>query len=244
AAHGARLLQETFPRFAFAQNLCEMYDRMPVADGQLPFAEAGDKEVQIVPHSASDAVLLLFCGRSHRLGLPLPVMHRWLGLLPASLIYLRDFRLLFYLKGLPSLGADRAATLAALREIVASLNGRRLFCCGSSVGTYAALHYGLDLGAEAVIGFAGTIKLDLEFNQQTPMEQTIARLHQELPNGAIDLREAYAGAERAPRVHIVCGDGAWDDRMQAETLAGLPTVTFDCLNDCATHNVTMELIRR
>jgi hypothetical protein len=244
AAHGARYLHAAFPQFEFAAKLSKCFDCLPAAVDQLPFKDDLSREVQVVANPAADAVLIVFCGRFHRIGMSLSAMHRWFGRLPASLIYLRDFRHLFYLAGLSSLGADRDDTIAALRRIVAALNGRRTLCLGASAGTYPALHYGLDLGAEAVVGLAGAIDLSVDFNAQLTGAGTIARLHAELPDAAIDLRRAYAAAAKVPYARIVYGGDNWDDRLHAESMSGLPTITLEAVDACDNHNVTLELIRR
>jgi hypothetical protein len=244
AAHGARCLHAAFPRFEFAAKLSKCFDFLPAAADQLPFKDDLGRDLQVVANPAADAVLIVFCGRFHRIGMSLSAMHRWFGRLPASLVYLRDFRHLFYLSGLPSLGANRDDTIAALRRMVASLNGRRILCLGASAGTYPALHYGLDLGAEAVVGLSGAIDLSVDFNARLTGAETIARLHAELPAAAIDLRRAYATAPKPPRARIAYGADNWDDRLHAESMRGLSTVRLEAVDACDNHNVTLELIRR
>jgi pimeloyl-ACP methyl ester carboxylesterase len=217
---------------------------MPPADRQLPFADDLTKEVQIVPRNDAETVVLLFCGNSHRLGMPLSAIHRWLGLIPASLVYLRDFRRLSYLTGLSSLGPDREATLTSLRGIIASLGGRRTVCCGNSGGGFAALHYGLDLGSEAVLGLSGATNLSPDFNMHLRQAVNSARLRRDLPPGLIDLRRLYGTANRPPRALLLYGQNNWDDRLQAEYLSGLPTVTLKAVEDHDEHNVVVELIKR
>jgi hypothetical protein len=244
AAHGARCLHAAFPKFEFAAKLSKCFDCLPAAADQTPFKDDLGRDLQVVANPAADDVLIVFCGRFHRIGMSLSAMHRWFGRLPASLVYLRDFRHLFYLAGLPSLGASRNDTLAALRRIVASLGGGRIFCLGCSSGTYPALHYGLDLGAEKVVGLAGAIDLSAAFNAHLTGAETIAQVHRKLPETAIDLRQAYATAPKPPRVHLVYGEDNWDDRLHAESMSGLPAVTLEAVGACDNHNVTLDLIRR
>jgi len=244
AEHAARLLYSKSPGFRYARNLCAVFDRMPPADRQLPFADDLTKEVQIVPRNDAETVALLFCGNSQRLGMPLSGIHRWLGLMPASLVYLRDFRRLSYLTGLPSLGPGREATLTSLRGIISSLGGRRTVCCGNSGGAFAALHYGLDLGSEAVLGLSGVTNLSPEFNAYLRQAVNIARMRRELPHGLIDLRRLYGTADRPPRALILYAQHNWDDRLHAEYLSGLPTVSLQALENNDEHNLVVELIKR
>jgi hypothetical protein len=245
AERRARRFRAAYPAVAYGKTVCDFFDRMPPADGLLlPFEDDRAKEVQIVARANADTVMLLFCGHAERLGLALPAIHRWFGRMPASLVYLRDFRRLHYLAGIPSLGADRAASLAGLRALVASLGGRRIVCYGTSGGVFAALDYGLELGAEAVLALAGPVNLTREFNASLHMGRAIARLHDTVPGVAIDLRRAYETAARAPRTWLVYGENNWDDRLHAETMAGLPGVTLVPVKNFQGHNVAMEFITR
>jgi hypothetical protein len=239
----ARRLRREYPNSPYAEVMDEFFARLPPPGSQPAFVDDLTQEVQVVRRDGADAVLFLFCGFDHRLGLSLTAMHRWFGRLPASLVYLRDFRSLFYLGGLATLGADSAATAAGLRDIAAGLGGRRILCCGCSGGVYAALSYGLALGAEAVLALAGPTNLATDFNAHLRSARRVAHLWSRLPQApAIDLRRAYAEAARPPRVLFVFDRNNWDDRLHAEHLAGLPTVRLDPLEDRGIHAVIMLLI--
>ncbi len=116
AEHALRRLHAAFPTLPFASNLCGVFDRIPpVGAAHSAFRDDPTKDVQIVARS-SDIVVLLFCSSGHNLGLPLPMIHRWFARLPASLIYLRDFKRVYFFNGVQSLGPSREATLAELRR--------------------------------------------------------------------------------------------------------------------------------
>jgi pimeloyl-ACP methyl ester carboxylesterase len=243
AEHAVRYLNASFPSLDYARNLCGIFDRLP-ARSDLPFIDDLSKDVQVVPRAGSDTVLFAFCGRAHRLGLPLTAVHRWFSQIPANLVYLRDFRRVYYLDGLPGFGPTRDATLAAMRRLAASLGARRIICYGTSLGTFAALHYGIDLEAEAVLCLAGSTNLSPEFNAQRPRTAAMQRVQSELPGSVVDLRQLYASAQRPPRVFFVCSENNWDDRIHADYLAGLPCVTVDIIKNDDSHNVIIELIKR
>src|SRR5262245_20964410 len=118
AVHAAGYLRIAFPTSRYITNLCHLFEHMPPADEKyLPFHESGN-DVQIVRRENTETILFVVCGRFHQAGAPLCVLHRWLGRLPASVVYLRDFRVLLYLAGISSLGQNRDETLASLRNIV------------------------------------------------------------------------------------------------------------------------------
>jgi hypothetical protein len=127
--HAAGYLRTAFPTSDYLRSLCLIFERMPPVDEKsLPFNDNRAADVQIVRRENAETVMLVFCGRHHRAGLPLCALHRWFGRLPVSLVYLRDFRQLMYLAGIGSLGRNRAATLDSLRNIVFSLGGKRIVC--------------------------------------------------------------------------------------------------------------------
>src|SRR6185312_4522808 len=128
---------------------------------------------------------------AQKIGLPIALMHRWAGRLNASLIYLRDFQRFHYLRGITSLGATRDAAIAELRRIVTSLGARRVVCYGNSAGGFAALHYALDLGANAAVSMGGPTNLTPEFNAFLSSEQRaleLRKLRTEFPGVSLDLR--------------------------------------------------------
>ncbi len=248
ALHIAGYLSTAFPTSDYVRwmrRLLRISERMPPADeNYLPFQDLFWNDVQIVRRENAETVMFVFCGRTHRAGMPLCIIHRWLGRLPVSLVYLRDFRTLYYLAGIGSLGQDRRATLDSLHSIVASLGGSRTLCYGNSGGVFAALHYGLDLESEAVLCLSGITNIAAEFNSHLRSAASIARLHRELPGEAVDLYRAYCAAERPPRARIVYAEHNWDDRLHAEYMSGLPTVTLQGVPDVASHNVIADLIYR
>jgi hypothetical protein len=245
AVHAAGHLGTAFPTSNYVRNLCQIFERMPPADDSyVPFQDLYWKDVQIARRDNAKTVLFVFCGRQHKPGLPVCMIHRWLGRLPVSVVYLRDFRAMHYLTGISSLGQDRRATLDSLRGIAASVGGRRSLCYGNSGGVFAALHYGLDLECEAVLCLSGVTNLATDFNCRLRSAGSVAQLNRELPGQVIDLQQAYRAAKRPPRARIVYAEHSWDDRLHGEYMGDLPTVTLQAVPDTSSHNVITDLIYR
>jgi hypothetical protein len=244
AEHGLRHLRRYFPAVKYANRVGDTFDRLPFAGTELPFKDDLERDFQVVVREASKTVLLLFCGYTGDLGLPLTVVHQWIGRLNASLIYLRDFRRRFFLDGVASLGSAREATVAELHRIVASLGAERIVCCGSSMGVFGALHYGLDLGADAVLCLAGVVNLDPELNAYTGYERRAIQMRAEMSDAPLDIRYLFETASTRPRVRFVYGADYWDDRIHAEYLGSLPCVSLQPIENFGEHNVIVELIRR
>ena len=102
---------------------------------------------------------------------------------------------------------------------------------------FAALHYGLDLKAEAVLCLGGATNLSVKFKSGR-------RMNGALPKVKVDLRRAYSTAERPPRARIVYAEYHWDDRLQAEYMSGVPTVTLHAIPRATGHNVMGDLVKR
>jgi hypothetical protein len=243
--HGFRHFKAAFPDQPIGHYLTTVFDMLPPADGfLLRFDDDVEKEVQVVAREGAETVALLFCGAGHRLGLPLLIEHRWHGRQNATLIYLRDFQRCSFLRGLLSFEMNRDRTIAELRRIIDRLEARRIVCYGTSGGVFAALHYGLDLGAEAVLCMAGITNRTPEFNAYTPHEDRMIDLQREMHNVTLDLRLLYMRASRPPRVHIIYGEDCWIDRIHAEHMSALPCATLQPIKNFGGHDVTLELIKR
>jgi pimeloyl-ACP methyl ester carboxylesterase len=130
-----------------------------------------------------------------------------------------------------------------LQRIADEVGGRRIYALGVSMGGYAALYYGLQLGAEGVLNLAGATDFTPSFVESLePVAPEYLGLRQVAPDYTVNLRETYACATRRPHVIIAYSAGNPRDRQQAERMAGLPNVELVAV-DYAQHNVLDPLIR-
>lgn len=239
-------LARRFPELRFARFVRAAVDGAARrAAGVAEFVDDPTRDVQFVPgNAAATTLLLLFCGDHHRLGMPLELMHRWLWPLGAHLVYLKDFSQRYFLNGVASLGPSASATTAGLRALAARLGVRRIACYGNSSGVYAALRYGLDLEAAAVVGMAGPTNLDPEFLAAHESQRALLAIARQCPDRAVDLRRLFAAAPRRPRVRLIYGAARAVDRLQAENLSGLDGVRLEPLAGYREHNVVQALLWR
>jgi len=227
----------------YAHNVVDLLDSTPEADPEtLSFQDNLASEVQIVERKGADAVILVFCDYTHNAGMPLSIVHRWLRRLPASLVYLRDFRRVFFRLGIPSLGGDRETTIEKLREILRSLKAGEVLCYGASSGGFAALHYGLDLRARRVLSLAGPSHLSLDALPRDTRWNPY-RTHP-LAQQPIDLREMYARTAGLPDALLLYGANNPMDRAQAEHMAGIRNTRLVAVENYSAHLIPIELIRR
>jgi hypothetical protein len=239
-------LREAYPDLEYAKTMTDLFDVVP--DELAPLIELppeSGSDVQIVRRPDSDAVLLVFCGHGKRVGMPVSLAHRWLGRLPASVIYFRDVRKLAGGIGYPSLGTDRPSTILSLKRLIADLGARKIYTYGNSAGSFAAFHYGVNLGAEAALGLAGPTNLTADFNAPLrPRGSLYLDLAAASPDYAVALRPLLAAGSSGPRVMYVYGSEAAKDRAYAEHIAGLPSVELVPLEGHARHNVVVPVILR
>ncbi len=68
-------------------------------------------------------------------------------------ILLRDRRNLWYLDGIPELGNSLDTTIVRLKRLIEVIAPSEIWCVGESMGGYAALLYGITLGASRIVAF-------------------------------------------------------------------------------------------
>jgi acyl carrier protein len=215
------------------------------ADG---FADDRSKDLQVAPapkgaQSGKVPIVFVFCGHGARFSLPLNIIHRWLASLGAHIVYLRDFRKLFYLSGIASLGSDYATSIKGLRKLSADLGASSIHCLGNSAGVFGAMQMGLDLEAQSVLCLAGTTGFT-----SRKRGSAFRRVAADLPRWSgvdpvmLDLRYRYESSPSYPRVRHVYGAAHDVDREEAERLAGLEGIELVPLPGWTEHLVIDALI--
>jgi hypothetical protein len=244
--YAARHLHAAFPDIAYLATLVSWFDAIPRhLPEPLPFTDEAEAEIQIVRRAGCDTVLFCFCGARGTLGTHLNLSHEWLGRLPVTLVYIKDFGSHCGGGGYPTLASDRETSVMILRWIAGKLGGKRIFTLGVSLGGYPALHYGLRLGAEGVLSLAGATDLTREFNEAIrPLPPSHANLLENFPDYAMNMRELYGASGRRPRVLLAHSAGERHDRLHAERMSGLPGVDVIAVENHAHHNVVDPLMQR
>jgi len=189
----------------------------------------------------ADRAIIVFPGGAQRFWLSMQAMHRILRGFDCHLVYVRDFSASYYLIGDPSRGLDYNGLVDEVRETAKSLGATRLFCIGNSAGGYGAMRFGLDLGAEATLGFGSSAN-----PEDLPTRRAdLARIYHQVgaAGGTADLRKLFAAAPNPPRAILCYGADHEGDRKQAEHMAGLPTVRLLPTPGVATHNVIAAHLR-
>ena len=239
-----RRLYEAKPDLPWARNVANLFDMMPAADPhEPPFSDRSATSIQTVARHGASTAVIVFCDSKQRIGMPLPMLHRWLSRWPVSLIYLRDLQGLGYLGGIGGLGPDLNSTLAGLKNEVAFLGAKRIVCYGHSIGGFGALRYGIELGADTVLCMAGLVNMKPSFNVGLNYGGAAARLNALFPDQPLDLRPLHQEAARPPKALMVYAEHNWDDRLHAEHVAGLKDVSLIQVDGAQGHNVAVDLMR-
>lgn len=240
AAGAAGPLRAAFPESGMIARLALLIETVPPPASDRGFAAFSDRgeAVQVASRGGSRTVVLAFCGRHGNLGMPLPIAHRWFGMLDSSVVYLRDLDGGLYLEGVPTLASSRRGTVAALRDLCDRKGMERCLCYGNSTGAYAALLYGLELGAAAVLAL-NTITVFPE--DRMVLRRTGAGSRQDHPP---DLASLYAAAPRRPRAHLIFSAGNRADLSSAETMARSDGVTIEAVPDHDGHDAQIALVAR
>ena len=244
AAAALQALNAASPGLEWAVNVGNLLELAPpLPPGATDFQDDLEKDVQILAQPGAPMALILFCGARHRAGMPLPLLHRWLANLGASVIYLRDFHGLCYLRGVASLGDNLAASVSALQQMLDGLGARQTVCFGGSGGGFGALRYALQLGCDA-ISLGSPMNMEPEFNEHMNHGEVARMLKTTFPDEDLDLRRGVEAARRPPRTLVVYGERNWNERIHAEHMAGAPGATLYPVAGYSGHATTAELIHR
>lgn len=213
-------------------------DPLPV----FPLDDCPVGDVWVVP-AGSDRTVLVFPGRFSHMWVSVYLMQRLLEPHGVNVIHVFDPLDAFYLGGIGGMGRGLAAAQDILRRLAANIGTRRLYCFGQSSGGYAALRYGLELGATAMLAFSPMV-----FQPRGPrwLEHIHAKTGHRFAPEAIDLRPLYRRYEEegrtAPRTSIFCGAGNRADMRSAAELTGFKGVKHFTLEGIATHDIIPNLL--
>jgi tetratricopeptide (TPR) repeat protein len=185
------------------------------------------EEVQIIESGGSEQALLVFSGGNDGMAMPLPIFDRFLAPLPAAVVYLKDFRRLNYLLGIGQLAAGYAGTIDALRGIVDRLGARRVSAIGNCDGAFAAMRYGIELGAERVIAFDPPTHHSDEIVPRLEQARNFKRrrLAAAVPD-MTDLRPFLLAANGRTQIEILFREDEARERSHAQHVADAPGVTL------------------
>jgi tetratricopeptide (TPR) repeat protein len=205
---------------------------------------AEDVQVRRVPDAR--ATLIVLAGVQGGLGY-LPYSHAdvLLGSLPANVIYLKDRNELAFTGGVASLGPDEAATVAALKDMLAQLGGVPAIALGASLGGASAVRLGSLVGAKAALSFAGPLQWSAAGTGDDDSEVSRSRLRNAMYSAFTNVDTSLVdmiAASPATEVHHFYGEGHQIDSQVVETLRDLPNFKRHGVSSCDHHYVMSHMI--
>ena len=202
----------------------KMLDELGIAE--TPETRFFGVDVLVWRKSGHARTLFYFTGAARR-NLPrIAMLHQTFKDLNCNVVYVRDHQKLWHMAGLagmPSL--EPLGMTKELQHIHQTLRGTDIVTVGSSVGGYAALRFGLYLGASATLGFSAYTNLVLD-EPVLLKNPAVKLLHDHNPLLTEDLLPLYTTASRAPKVTLCYGDAHEVDTRHAQHMASLPGVTL------------------
>lgn len=204
-------------------------------------------DVLTVRPEHAQTALMVFTGSNDRVSMPLTVFDRYLAALPVTVIYLKDFKRLRFLAGIRSLSSGDTTgeqeTIRALRRLLADLAIERLCTLGNCDGGFAAIRYGIELGAERVLAFSPPTHApgdsSMEFEQARNFKRS--RLMALGLDSRSDLRGFLESRSWSARIDIFYEDQDPRDGPHALRLEGLPGVHLHPHSALSNHHRLRDL---
>jgi tetratricopeptide (TPR) repeat protein len=248
AASLAAGLPEHDPNHAEQDPLRVIADKAPAMSEHRRSLIVPDPERDVLPAPVAhaQAAVLIFTGSNDAVSMPLTLFDRYLATLEITAIYLKDFRRLRFLLGIQSLGDDYPGTLSALREFLRREGVKRVCTIGNCDGGFAAIRYGVELGADRIVTFGAPTHRPQDALSR--IEQARNFMHQRLaakaPQEMMDLKPFLEGREHSSQIELFYEAEDARDRVQALHLAGLPGVTLHPQPGLSNHYLLRELALR
>lgn len=195
------------------------------------------------PEQAARSLVIVFSGRAKRFWVSIDLLHRLLRTRAGQVLYLRDDRNSFYLKGATGLGTDFQSALAELRRRISEAGAKKVCVLGTSSGGYAALRYGAALGGvHGTLVFSPATELDSTFAKLS-VSDNVARHVEDLRHlPGLDVVPIYESASPRPRTRLVYAGLHQEDAAQAERLAHLPEVQLISIAGLDCHDTIAYLL--
>jgi tetratricopeptide (TPR) repeat protein len=194
------------------------------------------------PVAGSDTLLIVFAGRNNRVWLTFSLLHRILRATGASIVYVRDLQGTLYTRGVVGLGDDYESTIQALKALAARYGARRILTLGNCSGCFGALHFGLSLGAEGVLGIAPIVRPAA--NLKPEFAERVDALRKLLPANFEDIHTKYLEAAARPNVALIYSEQCEPDASDAKFMAEIPGVRIAGIPESTTHDSMKDLLIR
>lgn len=183
----------------------------------------------LVERGTNDSILIIaFTGGVGKLMVPVFEFFETTKTLGCSRILLRDQYRQYYQRGIDEQRTDFDSLIGYLKDEIARLSPKHVFCIGTSQGGYAAIFAGHLLSADYVHAFSPQTSRDQITFRDSDSGFRLSRLRETLreitKQTIIDLAQVLSQSNGKTTYFIHYGYGCSYDRRHAEHLAGLPRV--------------------
>jgi tetratricopeptide (TPR) repeat protein len=203
-----------------------------------PLVVDDSKEILVAEAPSSTTTLLVFTGLADRTGMPIALLDRYLATLDISVVYLRDFSRFLFNKGVLSVASDYPESIRYLENLVGGLGTTQLMTLGSSAGSFAAIRYGVEMGAVNILGFSAPTNISADFLDRIEDRRgkIVARRLQTLPPECRDLKPIIRQAQARSPIHLFSGEQMPVDCRHVQHVAKEPGVTLHPISGVSEHN--------
>ncbi len=187
--------------------------------------------------------LIFFGGNGDRnFTLPHPLINRQ----HVHLIFIKDVGRCFSMCEIPRLGPSFETNLPLLKSILEELEATSVYCLGVSAGAFAALKFGLELGAQGVLAFSGTPTLNLEDDPGATMAKypQLVHIYKKARHLATNMAVEYIERKTHPTVTMVYGEKHLRDAFFASHMADVPGVKLAPIEGFARHGSFTESLSK
>lgn len=227
-------------------DLRQIIQMLPPQDGlRRPLIEDDGANVIVSAPGETGVTLLVFTGLADRVGLPIAVLDAFCAEAGHSAVYLRDCRRELFLSGVSELGANPQETTLAIQVLLEDLGTRTLLCLGNSAGGFAAIRYGLRLGASRILcsSVASNINDDfLEAIDDRRGRLVSKRLNAAALEDGLDISSDILDGNGQCAIDLWYGELSREDVAHAAYLEGLPGVSCYPIPQFPRHNTSIRLI--
>ncbi|MDE1568024.1 tetratricopeptide repeat protein [Aquabacter sp. P-9] len=227
----------------FAQRVLTILQSKPLEawDATARFDNDTMCDFRVVTKPGARATFLVLSGvRGDLGGLPFTHVDVLLADHPVNVIYLRDNSRRAFTGGLPSLGADEASMIAALRRHCDALDNVPAIPFGGSFAGWSAIRLAVLMGAPAALSLSAPVMDPTDESGNAPMRLSRRYIASVLPPHARDLAGLVRGAPGTTIFHAY-GAQHLRDGQHANELRDVPNVVTIPV-DSDDHFIASDLI--
>ncbi|WP_019620884.1 tetratricopeptide repeat protein [Amphritea japonica] len=205
--------------------------------------ESYSEDVNVACTENHSPVVIVFTGLADKAMLPAKALDRFFAAKGWTAIYLQDSNRILYNEGIRSVAESFEDTLSYLRALLKELKATHLITFGTSAGGYGALRYGVELGAEKILGFSAPTNITEGFLANDGRGQVVTRRFKRLEADALDIKGVIRKTNYSGKIELYYAENHPQDSMHALYLADEPTVALRPLKGLDVHYSLLPLIQ-